>query len=126
MRVVFWSPQRNSGTTSNLLLTACMLSEKYAYRTVLIPTLYGNEDFKHYFSRGKTNAVRETCVYEDESEALLRAAREGSLTSRHIGKAVKTLKKGSLFYCDGFLSEKMQYGRTEIENLQSRIDLGHL
>lgn len=119
MRVVFWSPQRHCGTTSHMLLTAAMIAERMECRTVLIPSLAKDENFKDYFSRGKQSVVREKCAYGEENDDLLRAAREGSLTPKHIGRAVKTLKKGRLFCCDGFLPQRRTYDRSEVEDLLS-------
>lgn len=86
MRVVFWSPQRHCGTTSHMLLTAAMIAERMECRTVLIPSLAKDENFKDYFSRGKQSVVREKCAYGEENDELLRAVREGSLTPKHIGR----------------------------------------
>ena len=119
VRVVFWSPQRHCGTTSHMLLTAAMIAERMECRTVLIPSLAKDENFKDYFSRGKQSVVRENCAYGEENDELLRAVREGSLTPKHIGRAVKTLKKGRLFCCDGFLPQRRTYDRSEVEDLLS-------
>lgn len=102
-----------------MLLTAAMIAERMECRTVLIPSLAKDENFKDYFSRGKQSVVRETCAYGEENDVLLRAAREGSLTPKHIGRAVKTLKKGRLFCCDGFLPQRRTYDRSEVEDLLS-------
>ena len=102
-----------------MLLTAAMIAERMECRTVLIPSLAKDENFKDYFSRGKQSVVREKCVYGEENDELLRAVREGSLTPKHIGRAVKTLKKGRLFCCDGFLPQRRTYDRSEVEDLLS-------
>lgn len=99
MKIVFWSEEKDCGTTSNMLAAATMTALRYAYRILLISADKSVCDFMTNYTKKDKTIVREDCAYYvlDGMDYLLTAAKYGKLTADHIEEAVKTIIKGRLF-----------------------------
>jgi len=63
MKIAFWSETKESGTTCNMSVIACMAAMKYSFRTALISGGFHDLDLELSFQGGRELAVAELGYY---------------------------------------------------------------
>lgn len=100
MKIIFWSEEKDCGTTSNMIAAASLLASKRPCKVALLQAGRHLKDLSGSFTGREENLVKEDCEYYAlrGMDYLLTAGRDGRLTRKHLEGALQTLDKERL-YC---------------------------
>lgn len=110
MKIVFWSEEEKSGTTSNMLAAASYLAAKYSFRSVMIDMGLKCSHLEQSFSgTDESRYVNEACSYyvPQGLDYLLSVGKRKKLTEKQVFDSMRMVMEDRL-YCLTFKEDMIR------------------